>query len=264
MISTALPSDLSPFVQSTLTKAGTAFVTALATGQDGADALGRSLLGSVTSGGLALAAGETGLSAADAKLLTTTLSPVLTELALNGNVNNSTLFNTVLMAGSTILANSGSEAVNNVTTLTTGTDADKTVGGLNILANETGNETLNNVASTVNTGLGAVSTATGLLNKATALTKTPKTRVNTTRANLTGALRTNKPTTRVAAVQPSALSTLNRPKTTQTAATKPAALANLNQVKTTSTPKKVDVSTLKPLTKMSGLTALKQTPTGKG
>ena len=37
-----------------------------------------------------------------------------------------------------------------------------------------------------------------------------------------------------------------------------------DQTKTTSAPKKVDVSTLKPLTNVSGLTALKQTPTGKG
>jgi hypothetical protein len=273
-ISTALPSDLSPTMNTALTKATTAFISATLNGQDGTKALGTSLLGSATSGGLGLAADATGLSSADAKLLTTTLSPVLNSLILNGNVDNNTLLNTALMAGSTILANVGSSAVNNVSTLTTGTDVDKTVGGLNLLASTTGNETLTDLASTVNTGLGALSTATGLLNKATSLTKTPKTRVNTTRANLTGALRTTKPTTKVAAVKPAALSALNTAKKTLSAqqmsqlkSSKPPAqvnVANLAPIKTTSAPKKVDVSTLKPLTKVSGLTALKQKPTGKG
>jgi len=260
MIQTALPSDLSPFVSNTLTKATTAFITAVATGQDGATALGRSLVGSVTTGGLGLVAGETGLSAADAKLLTTTLSPVLTSLITNGNVDNNTLFNTVLMAGSTILANTGSSALNNVSTLTTGTDVDKTVGGLNLLANETGNETLNSLASTVNTGLTTAGTVTGMANKLTSLTNTPKTKIDTTRANLTGALRTNTPkttTTRTAAVKPAALGALNTAKKTLTSqqisqlkASKPAAqvnVANLTAIK--KPPQRVDVKTLIPVKK---------------
>lgn len=253
IISTALPSDLSPLVSSTLTKAGTAFVTALATGQDGTTALSRSLVGSIATGGLGLVAGETGLSAADAKLLTTTLAPVLTSLVLNGNVDSNTILNTVLLAGSTILANTGSDAVKNVSTLTTGTDVDKTIGGLNLLANTTGNETLTNLASTVNTGLGAVSTATGLLNKAKSLTNIPKTKVNKTRANLTGALRTNTPTTK--AVKPAALGALSTAKRTLTAqqvsqlkASKPATqvnVANLTAIK--KPPQRVDVKTLIPV-----------------
>jgi len=255
IISTALPSDLSPLVSSTLTKAGTAFVTALATGQDGTTALSRSLVGSVATGGLGLVAGETGLSAADAKLLTTTLAPVLTSLITNGNVDSSTILNTVLMAGSTILANSNSEAVNNVTTLTTGTDTDKTVGGLNLLANASGDETLNNIASTVNTGLTTAGAVTGMANKLTSLTNTPKTKVNRTRANLTGALRTNTPTTRTAAVKPAALGALNVAKKTLTSqqisnlkASKPAAqvnVANLTAIK--KPPQRVDVKTLIPV-----------------
>jgi hypothetical protein len=244
-ISTALPSDLSPAMNTALTRATTAFISATLNGQDGTKALGTSLLGSATSGGLGLAADATGLSAADAKLLTTTLSPVLNSLILNGNVDNNTLFNTALMAGSTILANTGSSAINNVSTLTTGTDVDKTVGGLNLLANETGNETLTNLASTVNTGLGAVSTATGLLNKATALTKTPKTRVNTTRANLTGALRTNTPkttTTRTAAVKPAALGALNTAKKTLSA-------QQMSQLKSSKPPAQVNVANLTPIKK---------------
>jgi hypothetical protein len=274
MISTALPSDLSPAMSTALTKAGTAAITALATGKDVGTAIGTQLLNSTVGTGLGALSGEIGLTGADAKLLTSVLTPVVTQLVTNGNVNDATLMNAVLLAGSTILANTGSNTVNNVSTLTTGTDADKTVGGLNLLASTTGNETLTDLASTVNTGLDAVSTATGLLNKATSLTQ-PVTKVNKTKANLVGALRTNTPTTKVAAVKPSALSTLNQAKT---AAVKPAALstlnaaktptkvnvANLTPIKTTSAPKKVDVSTLKPLTNISGLTTLKPTPTGKG
>jgi hypothetical protein len=260
IISTALPSDLSPLVSSTLTKAGTAFVTALATGQDGTTALSRSLVGSVATGGLGLVAGETGLSAADAKLLTTTLAPVLTSLITNGNVDSNTILNTVLMAGSTILANSNSEAVNNVTTLTTGTDTDKTVGGLNLLANASDDETLNSLASTVNTGLTTAGAVTGMANKLTSLTNTPKTKVNTTRANLTGALRTNTPTTtRTAAVKPAALGALNVAKKTLTSqqisnakASKPATqvnVANLTPIKKSTPPQRVDVKTLIPVKK---------------
>lgn len=255
IISTALPSDLSPLVSSTLTKAGTAFVTALATGQDGTTALSRSLVGSVATGGLGLVAGETGLSAADAKLLTTTLAPVLTSLITNGNVDSNTILNTVLMAGSTILANSNSEAVNNVTTLTTGTDTDKTVGGLNLLANASDDETLNSLASTVNAGLTTAGAVTGMANKLTSLTNTPTTKVNKTKANLTGALRTNTPTTRTAAVKPAALGALNVAKKTLTSqqisnlkASKPATqvnVANLTAIK--KPPQRVDVKTLIPV-----------------
>ena len=254
-ISTALPSDLSSTVNTALTKATTSFISATLNGQDGTKAFGTSLLGSATSGGLGLAADATGLTSADAKLLTTTLSPVLNSLILNGEVDKNTLFNTALMVGSTILANTGSSAVNNVSTLTTGTDADKTVGGLNLLASTTGNETLTDLASTVNTGLGAVSTATGLLNKATALTNTPRTKVDRTRANLTGALRTTKPTTKTAAVKPAALGALNTAKKTLTSqqisqlkASKPATqvnVANLTAIK--KPPQRVDVKTLIPV-----------------
>jgi hypothetical protein len=260
MISTALPSDLSPAVSSALTKAGTAAITALATGKDVGTAIGTQLLNSAVGTGLSSVTGEMGLSTADAKLLNSVLTPVVTQLVTNGNVNDATLMNAVMLAGSTILANVDSGAVGNVSTLTTGSDTDKVVGGLNLLATETGNETLTDLASTVGTGLGAVSTATGLLNKATSLTNTPKTKVNTTKANLTGALRTNKPTTtRTAAVKPAALNTLNKAKTTT--AVKPAALGALNtakktisaqqmsQMKTSKPPVKVNVANLTPIKK---------------
>jgi hypothetical protein len=259
MISTALPSDLSPAVSGALTKAGTAAITALATGTDVSTAIGTQLLNSAVNTGLGSVTGGMGISTADANLLNSVLTPVVTQLVTNGNVNDATLMNAVLLAGSTILANTGSDAVNNVSTLTTGSDADKTVGGLNLLANTTGNETINNIASTVNTGLGAVSTATGLLNKATSLTK-PVTKVNKTKANLTGALRTNTPkttTTRTAAVKPAALGALNTAKKTLTAqqmsqlkASKPPArvnVANLTAIK--KPPQRVDVKTLIPVKK---------------
>jgi len=252
MISTALPSDLSPAMSTALTRAGTAAITALATGTDVGTAIGTQLLNSAVSTGLGSVTGEMGLSTADAKLLNSVLTPVVTQLVTNGNVNDATLMNAVLLAGSTVLANTGSNTVNNVSTLTTGSDTDKVVGGLNLLANESGNETINNIASTVNTGLGAVSTATGLLNKATSLTNTPKTKVNKTRANLTGALRTNTPTTRTAAVKPAALGALNTAKKTLSAqqmsqlkASKPPArvnVANLTAIK--KPPQRVDVKTL--------------------
>jgi len=257
MISTALPSDLSPAMSTALTRAGTAAITALATGTDVGTAIGTQLLNSAVSTGLGSVTGEMGLSTADAKLLNSVLTPVVTQLVTNGNVNDATLMNAVLLAGSTVLANTGSNTVNNVSTLTTGSDTDKVVGGLNLLANESGNETINNIASTVNTGLGAVSTATGLLNKATSLTNTPKTKVNKTRANLTGALRTNTPTTRTAAVKPAALGALNTAKKTLSAqqmsqlkASKPPArvnVANLTAIK--KPPQRVDVKTLIPVKK---------------
>jgi len=257
MISTALPSDLSPAVSGALTRAGTAAITALATGTDVGTAIGTQLLNSAVGTGLSSVTGEIGLSTADAKLLNSVLTPVVTQLVTNGNVNDATLMNAVLLAGSTILANTDSSSVSNVSTLTTGSDTDKVVGGLNLLANESGNETINNIASTVNTGLGAVSTATGLLNKATSLTNTPKTKVNKTRANLTGALRTNTPTTRTAAVKPAALGALNTAKKTLSAqqmsqlkASKPPArvnVANLTAIK--KPPQRVDVKTLIPVKK---------------
>jgi len=244
MISTALPSDLSPAVSSALTKAGTAAITALATGKDVGTALGTQLLNSVVGTGLGAVTGELGLSAADAKLLNSVLTPVVTQLVTNGNVNDATLMNAVLLAGSTVLANTGS--LTNTTNVTTGDDT----GGLNLLARDASN--------IVGTGLGAVSTATGLLNQATSLTK-PITKVNTTRANLTGALRTNTPTTKTAAVKPAALGALNVAKKTLTSqqisalkASKPAAqvnVANLIPVKKSAPPQKVDVKTLIPVNK---------------
>jgi hypothetical protein len=258
MISTALPSDLSPAVSGALTRAGTAAITALATGTDVGTAIGTQLLNSAVNTGLGSVTGGIGLSTADAKLLNSVLTPVVTQLVTNGNVNDTTLMNAVLLAGSTVLANTGSNTVNNVSTLTTGTDVDKTIGGLNLIASTTGNETLTDLTSTIGTGLGALSTATGLLNKATSLTNTPKTRINKTRANLTGALRTTKPTTRTAAVKPAALNTLNKPKTT---AVKPAALGALNTAKKTLTsqqisqlkaskpPARVNVANLTPIKK---------------
>jgi chemotaxis protein CheY-P-specific phosphatase CheC len=241
MISTALPSDLSPAVSGALTRAGTAAITALATGTDVGTAIGTQLLNSAVNTGLGAVTGGIGLSTADAKLLNSVLTPVVTQLVTNGNVNDATLMNAVLLAGSTVLANTGSNTVNNVSTLTTGSDADKTVGGLNLLASESGNETINNIASTVNTGLGAVSTATGLLNKATSLTK-PVTKVNKTRANLTGALRTNTPTTRTAAVKPAALGALNTAKKTLSA-------QQMSQLKSSKPPPKVNVANLTPIKK---------------
>jgi hypothetical protein len=96
------------------------------------------------------------------------------------------------------------------------------------------------------------------LNKATSLTK-PVTKVNKTRANLTGALRTNTPktttTTRTAAVKPAALGALNTTKKTisaqqmsQMKASKPPAqvnVANLTAIK--KPPQRVDVKTLIPV-----------------
>jgi len=255
VIQTALPSDLSPAMSTALTKAGTAAITALATGTDVGTAIGTQLLNSAVNTGLGSVTEGVGISTADAKLLNSVLTPVVTQLVTNGNVNDATLMNAVLLAGSTVLANIDSSAVNNVSTLTTGSDSDKVVGGLNLLANESGDETINNIASTVNTGLGALSTATGLLNKATSLTNTPKTRINKTRANLTGALRTNTPTTRTAAVKPAALGALNTAKKTlssqqmsQLKASKPPArvnVANLTPIK--KPPQRVDVKTLIPV-----------------
>ena len=246
MISTALPSDLSPAVSNALTRAGTAAVTALATGQDIGTAVGTQLLNSVVNTGLGSVTGEIGLSTEDAKLLNSVLTPVITQLVTNGNVNDATIMNAVLLAGSTVLANTGS--ITNTTDVTTGDDTSE--GGLNLLARDASN--------IIGTGLGAVSTATGLLNKATSLTK-PVTKVNTTRANLTGALRTNAPITKKAAVKPAALGALNTTKKTMTAqqmsqmkASKPPAkvnVANLIPVRKSAPPQRVDVKTLIPVKK---------------
>ena len=248
-IATALPSDLSPAVSSALTKAGTAAVTALATGKDVGTAVGTTLLNSAVGTGLGAVTGEMGLSTADAKLLNSVLTPVITQLATNGNVNDATIMNAVLLAGSTVLANTGSDSVTKTTNVTT----EDSTGGLNLLARDASN--------IVGTGLAAASTATGLLNKATSLTQ-PTTKVNTTKANLVGALKTNTPTTKATtakttATPPAALGALNTAKKTMTAqqisalkASKPAAqvnVANLTPVKKSTPPQKVDVKTLIPV-----------------
>jgi hypothetical protein len=254
MISTALPSDLSPAMSTALTKAGTAAITALATGKDVGTALTTQLLNSATSGGLSFLSGEMGLSTDDARLLSSVLTPVVTQLATNGTISDATLMNAVLLAGSTVLANTDSSAVNNVSTLTTGTDADKTVGGLNLLASTTGNETLTDLASTVGTGLGAVSTATGLLNKATSLTK-PTSKVNTTKANLTGALTIKKPVaTTNTALAKKPLTAQQVVAARKTSAPAKVNVANLTPIKkaVTTPPKKVDVSKLTPMKKTTG------------
>lgn len=226
MISTALPSDLSPAMSTALTKAGTAAITALATGKDVGTAVGTQLLNSVVGTGLSSATGEMGLSAADAKLLNSVLTPVITQLVTNGNVSDATLMNAVMLAGSTVLANTGS--ITNTTDVTTGDDTSG--GGLNLLAKD--------AASTLGTGLAAASTVNGLVSKATSLTK-PVSKVNTTKASLVGALSTPKSTTtKVAAVKPAALGTLNATKTT-TSAVKPAVLGALNTAKKTMTAQQI-------------------------
>lgn len=251
MISTALPSDLSPAMSTALTKAGTAAITALATGKDVGTAVGTQLLNSVVGTGLSSVTGEMGLSTADAKLLNSVLTPVITQLVTNGNVSDATLMNAVLLAGSTVLANTGS--VTNTTDVTTGDDTSG--GGLNLLARD--------AASTLGTGLAAASTASGLLNKATSLTK-PVTKVNKTKANLVGALKTNTPTTKTTtakttATPPATLGALNTAKKIMTAqqmsqmkASKPPAqvnVANLTPIKKSTPPQKVDVKTLIPVKK---------------
>jgi len=226
MISTALPSDLSPAMSTALTKAGTAAITALATGKDVGTAVGTQLLNSVVGTGLSSVTGEMGLSTADAKLLNSVLTPVITQLVTNGNVNDATIMNAVLLAGSTVLANTGS--ITNTTDVTTGDDTSG--GGLNLLARD--------AASTLGTGLATASTVNGLVSKATSLTQ-PVTKVNKTKASLVGALTTTgKPTTKEAAVKPAALSTLNAAKTTSSAV-KPAALGALNTAKKTLTAQQI-------------------------
>lgn len=254
-ISTALPSDLPPAVSSALTKAGTAAITALATGKDVGTAIGTQLLNSAVGTGLGAITGDMGLSASDAKLLNSVLTPVVTQLVTKGNVSDATLMNAVMLAGSTVLANAGSDSVGKVTDLTTGNETKPTddinSGGLNLLARD--------AIDTVGTGLSTAATANSLLNKATSLTK-PVTKVDKTKANLVGALKTTKPavtTTRTAAVKPAALGALNTAKRTMTAqqmsqmkASKPPAqvnVANLIPIKKSAPPQKVDVKSLIPV-----------------
>jgi hypothetical protein len=178
-----------------------------------------------------------GLSTADARLLNSVLTPVITQLVTNGNVSDATIMNAVMLAGSTVLANTGS--VTNTTNVTTGDDT----GGLNLLARD--------AASTLGTGLAAASTANSLLNKATSLTK-PVTKVNTTRANLTGALKTNTPTTTTKPVGAltTAKKTMTAQQMSQMKASNPPAkvnVANLIPIKKSAPPQKVDVKTLIPV-----------------
>jgi hypothetical protein len=101
-----------------------------------------------------------------------------------------------------------------------------------------------------------------MANKLTSLTNTPTTKVNKTKANLTGALRTNTPTTRTVAVKPAALNTLNKPKTATTAV-KPAALGALNTTKKTLTAQQISqLKASKPATQVNvaNLTAIKKPP----
>jgi len=237
VIQTALPSDLSPAMSTALTKAGTAAITALATGKDVGTAVGTQLLNSAVGTGLSSVTGEMGLSTADARLLNSVLTPVITQLVTNGNVSDATIMNAVMLAGSTVLANTGS--VTNTTNVTTGDDT----GGLNLLARD--------AASTLGTGLAAASTANSLLNKATSLTK-PVTKVNTTRANLTGALKTNTPTTTTKPVGAltTAKKTMTAQQMSQMKASNPPAkvnVANLIPIKKSAPPQKVDVKTLIPV-----------------
>jgi hypothetical protein len=130
--------------------------------------------------------------------------------------------NAVMLAGSTVLANTGS--VDKTTDVTTGDNTSG--GGLNLLARD--------AVNTLGTGLAATSTANSLLNKATSLTK-PVTKVNTTKANLVGALNTAKKTT-------------NAQQVSQTKASKPPSKVNVaNLIPIKKPPQKVDVKTLIPV-----------------
>ena len=284
MIQTALPSDLSPMVSNALTKAGTAVVMAAATGKDPGAALTTSLLNSAVSGGLSALSDEVGLSTGEAKVLSGALAPVVTQLVTTGKVNDQTLINSVMMAGSTILANTASDAVNKAVTLMTGdenssttgaltsvlnnqnindvnqvangNDQQKVTGALSLLANnDFGNETANNVASSVVAGVGTLSAAANMGKKLTGLTKFTGPKVSTTKANLTGAFGINKaavPKTALKtapAVNASLAKTSVAPKTIS-AMKAPAKvdISKLTPVKTAvAPPKKVDVSKLTPV-----------------
>jgi hypothetical protein len=147
MIQTALPSDLSPMVSNALTKAGTAVVTAAASGKDPGAALTTSLLNSAMSGGLSALSGEVGLSGDEAKVLSGALSPVVTQLVTTGKVNDQTLINSVLMAGSTILANTDSNAVKDPVTLKVGDETSSTTGALTSILNDQDIDDISDIAT---------------------------------------------------------------------------------------------------------------------
>jgi len=283
MIQTALPSDLSPIVSNALTKAGTAVVMAAATGKDPGAALTTSLLNSAVSGGLSALSDEVGLSTGEAKVLSGALSPVVTQLVTTGKVSDQTIVNSIMMAGSTILANTGSNAVdksvtlktgdedssttgaltsaltsqniNDVSQIATGNDSQKVTGALNLLANKDyGNDTANSVAASIGAGVGALTAASAMGNKLTSLTKVAGPKVSTTKANLTGALGVNKTAPTALKVAPKINTSLAKtsvaPKqiAAAQAAPKKIDISKLTPVKTAvAPPKKVDVSTLTPV-----------------
>jgi len=236
VIQTALPSDLSPAVSNALTRAGTSVVTALATGRDAGTALTNSLLNSAVGGGISSLSGEAGLSTSDARLLTSVLTPVVTQLITNGNVSDATLMNAVLLAGSTVLANTDSKAIDKTTDVTTNDSQDANAGGLNLLARD--------AANVVGTGLSTAATATGLANKLTSLTNVPDNKAIKTKANLTGALKTTKP----AGALTTAKKTLTAQQMSEMKASKPPAKVNVaNLIPIKKPPQKVDVKTLIPV-----------------
>jgi hypothetical protein len=228
--------------------------------------------------------GEVGLSGDEAKVLSGALSPVVTQLVTTGKVNDQTILNSIMMAGSTILANTGSDAVdksvtlktgdenssttgaltsalnnqniNDVSQIATGNDSQKVTGALSLLANtDYGNATANNVASSVGAGIGALTAANSMGNKLTGLTKFTGPKVSTTKGNVTGAFGINKASGSKTAVKTvptfnaSLAKTSVAPKTI--AAVKAPAkvdISKLTPVKAAvAPPKKVDVSKLTPV-----------------
>jgi hypothetical protein len=183
-----------------------------------------------------------------------------------------------MMAGSTILANTKSGAVdnavtlktgdenssttgaltsainnqniNNISQIATGDDSQKVTGALNLLANtDYGNSTANNVASSVGAGLGALTAANAMGNKLTGLTKVSGPKVSTTKGNVTGAFGVNK--TNVPAKPVLKTVPLINPSLAKTSAKIVPAkvdISKLTPVKTAvAPPKKVDVSKLTPV-----------------
>jgi hypothetical protein len=146
-IQTALPSDLSPIVSNTLTKAGTAAVTAAASGKDPGDALTNSLLSSAVSGGLSVLSDQVNISSGEAKVLSSSLSPIVSELVTTGKVSDNALLQTVLMAGSTILANTDSNAVKDPVTLKVGDETSSTTGALTSILNDQDIEDISDIAT---------------------------------------------------------------------------------------------------------------------
>jgi hypothetical protein len=161
-----------------LTKAGTAAVTAAASGKDAGEALTNSLLSSAISGGLSVLSDQVNISSGEAKVLSSSLSPIVSELVTTGKVSDNALLQTVLMAGSTILANTDSSAVQDPVTLkvgdenssttsalissiddqdiddisdiATGDTTQKVTGALSLLSNnKTGNEAIDNTTKAV-------------------------------------------------------------------------------------------------------------------